>query len=150
MPSNALSGKSFNTATPAVCHKGPLPKIVPPPPLTKIVFYCFATFQSTNWEGVGNFAGVAHLYYKPAQTAWIGISGSPNARPSITATLRTRPNPNGYDLLIAYHFPEQGGVFVEWNDQRFNDARPYVGSQLESLFAYKNQIRRAIVREIPS
>ncbi len=149
MPSNALSGKSFNTATPAICHKGPPPPIVPPPPLKQAIFFCFASLTHKGWPNAPIFAATANLHYNPSFDCWTGTSGGDTTHPSIKGILRIPDDESSYYLLVAYRWWPGGGLFVEWTNQQFSASRPYVGQTLTSHADYYNQLRTANLRETP-
>jgi len=150
MPSNALSQKSFSTKTPVICKAPPWPPFVPPPPLPKAVFFCFASFKHSGWPNVPIFAASCSLYFNPTLNNWTGTSSGEPTSPWISTTLRITPDEKSYYLRVEYHWPPHGGIFVEWSGTPWSTKRPYVGQTLTSYHTYYQQNRTANVRESPA
>lgn len=67
MVSNALSVKSFDTKTPAVCRKPPLPPPIPPPPINKAQMFCYV-----DWSVI--IEGTKHVFYEYFRLNWATLN----------------------------------------------------------------------------
>jgi len=150
MPSNALSQKSFNTATPAICHPPPWPPIVIPPPIPKAAFFVFGTINHPTGSIPMVFAASCKLTLVPKTDYWHGTSSNDPNVLRIIATLWRIPLEPDWTLRVIYKGEGIYGHIINWYNQTFPPARPYVAPTLHATLPSENDPVTANLREIPA
>ena len=150
MTSSAFSIKRFDTLSPDICTRPPLPPVVPPPPIAQATFSVFASIDPPTGSLPMVYASGVTLTVVPGADYWQGESTPRTDVRKLIAYLWRIPLTPDWQLRVVFREWQGSGHIFDWYNQTFQGGRPYVATTLNATVGPTSDPVIASLRETPA